>query len=118
MSDSKKARIQMINKKETTKKFQRKREDFVCQNCGKEVSGDGYTNHCPFCLWSKHVDDYPGDRKNPCEGMMEPAEAYLKNGQWYLVHICQKCGLRKINRTSKRDDQAILEEIIKNQIFY
>lgn len=118
MSDPGKIRIQMINKQETTKKFQRKKENFVCQNCGKEVSGDGYTNHCPFCLWSKHVDDHPGDRKNLCKGMMEPVEAYFKKGQWHLVHVCQKCGQRKTNRINERDDRAMLEEIIKNQIFY
>ncbi|MEK7158524.1 MAG: RNHCP domain-containing protein, partial [Patescibacteria group bacterium] len=42
--------------------FQRRVEDFTCESCGAQVTGDGYTNHCPQCLVSKHVDVYPGDR--------------------------------------------------------
>ena len=40
-------------------KFKRKKENFVCENCGAEVKGDGFTNHCPKCLYSKHVDIFP-----------------------------------------------------------
>ena len=29
-----------------TKKFQRNKEDFICEKCGLEVEGNGYTNHC------------------------------------------------------------------------
>ncbi|MFN2146641.1 MAG: RNHCP domain-containing protein, partial [Anaerolineales bacterium] len=36
-------------------KFQRRIEYFICEHCGAEVSGVGFTNHCPVCLWSKHV---------------------------------------------------------------
>lgn len=50
------------------KKFQRQIEDFVCEKCGKEVKGDGYTDHCPRCLRSKHVDVNPGDRRSKCNG--------------------------------------------------
>ena len=39
--------------------FKRKIEDFVCGNCGEKIKGDGYTNHCLQCLWSKHVDITP-----------------------------------------------------------
>ena len=40
-------------------------EAFVCENCGKEVKKLGYScrNHCPECLYSKHVDKNPGDRE-------------------------------------------------------
>ena len=34
--------------------FQRHVEDFECEHCGAFVEGDGYTNHCPACLWCKH----------------------------------------------------------------
>jgi hypothetical protein len=51
---------------------------FTCEHCGKVVpwarfeGEDKPRNHCPFCLWSKHVSigaelGYP-----PCGGMMEP----------------------------------------------
>ena len=41
-------------------------EDFICENCGKDVEKSSYTarDHCPYCLYSKHVDINPGDRKN------------------------------------------------------
>lgn len=44
------------NNSKKPKNFTRVIEDFICENCGTEVKGNGYTNHCPKCLWSKHVD--------------------------------------------------------------
>ncbi|HCR42265.1 TPA: hypothetical protein DIV45_02815, partial [Patescibacteria group bacterium] len=38
------------------KNFIRTKEDFTCENCGHRVKGSGYTNHCPKCLYSQHVD--------------------------------------------------------------
>ncbi|HQY53570.1 MAG TPA: RNHCP domain-containing protein [Ignavibacteria bacterium] len=37
------------------RKFQKRTEDFTCGNCGCKVTGDGYTNHCPECLYRMHV---------------------------------------------------------------
>ena len=59
------------------KQFVRRREDFVCEHCGTKVVGDGYTNHCPKCLWSKHVDIMPGDRAEDCQGLMRPIDIKL-----------------------------------------
>ena len=72
-------------------KFQKNKEDFVCQNCGFKVKGTGYTNHCPNCLWSKHVDIYPGDRKNNCGGLMKPIKIEVKNDNYLIIHQCLKC---------------------------
>src|SRR3989344_2693847 len=52
--------------------FKKVIEDFTCEHCDTFVEGDGYTNHCPKCLWSLHVDNEPGDRANNCNGLMEP----------------------------------------------
>ena len=43
------------------KRFNMKDEEFVCENCGKTVEKLNYTarDHCPFCLYSKHVDKDP-----------------------------------------------------------
>lgn len=90
--------------------FQKKIEDFTCEHCGAKVKGTGFTNHCPFCLWSKHVDIYPGDRNNPCGGMMEPIRAELKNGKYYLIQRCVKCKLERRNKTVENDK---FEEILK-----
>lgn len=85
-------------------RFKRKIENFVCGHCGIEITGDGYTNHCPKCLWSRHVDDYPGDRANKCLGMMEPAELLISKGEYVLIHRCIICGKEKKNRTSPGDN--------------
>ncbi|MFH0846230.1 MAG: RNHCP domain-containing protein [Patescibacteria group bacterium] len=92
------------------KKFQRTIEDFVCENCGKKVEGNGYTNHCPNCLWSKHVDVNPGDRASDCNGLMEPISQELKNGEQIIVHQCIKCGHQKKNKIAQEDNfEKILE---------
>ena len=70
----------------------RKREDFVCERCGEKVIGDGYTDHCPKCLWGKHVDKIiPGDRESKCGGLMEPIEAVYEKGRFKIKYRCQKC---------------------------
>lgn len=93
------------------KHFIREKEDFVCQVCGTKVKGTGYTNHCPNCLFSKHVDlEVPGDRKADCGGLMEPVGLELKKGQYYVFHRCQKCGKKTKNKTSDKDN---FEKILK-----
>jgi hypothetical protein len=53
----------------SSKNFQRVIEDFECEHCGHLEEGNGYTNHCTSCLWSKHVDINPGDRAAECQGL-------------------------------------------------
>lgn len=89
---------------EAMRNFQRTIEDFTCGHCGTEVKGDGYTNHCPRCLWSKHVDINPGDRAETCGGMMEPVRVELEHGERILIHKCEKCGAIKRNKASNNDD--------------
>ena len=56
------------------KKFNMIDEKFKCMNCGMEVDTLNYTarDHCPRCLYSRHVDVMPGDRQNKCMGLMMP----------------------------------------------
>lgn len=96
----------------STKKFQRRVEDFDCAACGVHVVGDGYTNHCPKCLTSKHVDVAPGDRAAACGGLMPVMNVVYEHGTWYLVHQCRLCQLQKRNRVAKADDQAALADIM------
>jgi hypothetical protein len=91
--------------------FIKKEEKFVCGRCGKSVQGDGYTNHCPECLWSRHVDNDPGDRKNTCRGMMEPVGADQKSGEMVLIHRCTLCGAEKKNRTASGDNSGNIIQI-------
>lgn len=86
------------------KKFQRTKEDFICEKCGQLVHGSGYTNHCTQCLWSKHVDVNPGDRKATCLGLMEPIGVELKDGKYVILHRCTLCGFEKRNKASDDDN--------------
>ena len=86
------------------KKFQRTIEDFVCEHCGAYVKGDGYTNHCPKCLWSKHVDINPGDRAAACLGLMEPVSLEGASPSYRILHRCVTCGHEKRNDASDKDD--------------
>jgi rubrerythrin len=95
-----------------SRKFQRRTEDFVCEHCGQTVVGDGYTNHCPRCLWSKHVDENPGDRAAQCGGLMQPVGAEQKRGEITLVHRCVRCGHLKRNRAAADDDFARLLAVL------
>lgn len=65
------------------KKFQRTTENFVCEKCGFIVEGNGYTNHCPNCIWSKHVDIHPGDRASLCGGTYETYNCRIKKRSIY-----------------------------------
>ena len=88
-------------------------EEFICENCGKEVPKLHYTSrdHCPYCLYAKHVDINPGDRAEECHGMLEPIgiENSPKKG-YVIVYKCKKCGAIRKNRVAEDDD---MEEIIK-----
>ena len=86
------------------KKFQRKIEDFICGHCGAKVLGNGYTNHCPKCLYSKHVDVYPGDRAEPCGDLMQPIALEIKAGKYILTQQCEKCGIQRKNQVAENDD--------------
>ena len=95
------------------KKFIRNIENFTCENCGKEVIGNGYTNHCPNCLHSKHVDINPGDRGCECGGLMKPFEVLQKGGEFIILHKCMKCGFERKNKFVDGDNYATLVEVSK-----
>jgi hypothetical protein len=88
--------------------FVRRREDFTCAHCGREVTGTGYTNHCPRCLWSRHVDVAPGDRLATCQGMMAPVAALHERGRYVVVQRCESCGHTWRNRAAAGDSRETL----------
>ncbi|MEK7078009.1 MAG: RNHCP domain-containing protein [Patescibacteria group bacterium] len=94
-----------------TKKFQRTKEDFICEKCGFKVEGSGYTNHCPRCLWSKHIDVNPGDRQAICQGLMKPVSVILKGGEYIILHRCTQCSLEKRNKAAKADDFDVILQL-------
>lgn len=95
------------------KKFIRKKENFICENCETRVSGNGYTNHCPKCLWSKHVDINPGDRLSGCGALMEPVGIEISGIGESVLHCCVKCKLGKKNKISIKDDRDVILELSK-----
>ncbi len=82
---------------------------FICEHCGRAVlpvNNGGYRNHCPFCLYSKHVDIAPGDRRSVCRGLMEPLGIRYKPGKGYqIMHRCLACGRRSVNKVAERTVQ-------------
>lgn len=81
----------------------------VCAHCGEKFSekapGTHNRNHCPFCLYSLHVDNEIGDRGSVCGGLMAPIGKMIKkDGEEVLVHKCEKCELVRKNRVAGDDD--------------
>jgi hypothetical protein len=97
------------------KTFQKKKENFVCDHCGEFVSGNGYTNHCSRCLYSKHMDVFPGDRMARCGGLMEPVSFEQKGEEYLITHRCFSCGYEKKNKMAEKDDFEALVGIAKTQ---
>jgi hypothetical protein len=91
-----------------TRKFQRKPEDFVCEWCGTQVKGTGYTDHCPSCLASKHVDINPGDRASECGGKMMPMGAVYQKGEFTITYQCLVCREQKRVRAAQDDNRDML----------
>ncbi len=95
---------------------------FTCAHCGAGVApltNGSYRNHCPFCLWSVHVDDArPGDRASVCRGLMQPIELVSRRKGWQVVHRCTRCGKTQPNRvataTSQADDIEALVELFRH----
>ncbi len=97
-------------------------QSFTCRHCGNLVctqtwlSGVQNRNHCPLCLWSRHVDHFQaGDRLSACKGTMQPIGLTVKHsqkkyaaggrGELMLIHSCNECGKLSINRLAA-DDSA------------
>ena len=102
-------------------------EMFTCRQCKAHVytlpiySGVQNRNHCPFCLWSRHVDHAePGDRMSACKAIMQPIGLTVKRGrnkygegmfgELMLIHRCSECGKLSINRIAADDQTERLME--------
>ncbi len=82
---------------------------FICKNCGVGIcnppQGTMNRNHCPNCLFSRHLDHRVGDRLSVCRGLMEPIGIWVKDdGEWAIIHRCIKCGIIRTNRIAGDDD--------------
>lgn len=94
------------------KKFNMIDENFICEHCGKEVTKAEYTarDHCPYCLYSKHVDINPGDRQNTCRGLLKPIGVEKFKDTYKIIYKCKSCGQEHKNIVANDDD---MQEIIR-----
>lgn len=87
---------------------------FKCGHCkqfiGAPISGGRHRNHCPNCLYSKHVDaSHPGDRKSECGSLMAPVGIISRrNGEQAILHRCLGCGKETPNRIAADDHPVLL----------
>ena len=87
---------------------------FKCVHCkqfiGAPATGGRHRNHCPNCLWSRHVDhSHPGDRRSDCHAAMEPiGKIVRRNGEQVLMHRCRACGKDDPNRIAADDSPLLL----------
>lgn len=84
-------------------------ESFICENCWKNVEKHpdwSARNHCPYCLYSKHLDDkFPWDRLSNCHGIMIPIWIDHKKNKWWMIkHKCKKCNKEILNKVALDDD--------------
>lgn len=95
------------------KRFNMIDEEFICENCGKKISKLNYSarDHCPYCLYSKHVDINPGDRLNNCRGMLEPIGIEKFKNSYKIIYKCKKCNIIHKNITAHDDNIDLIIEL-------
>lgn len=95
------------------KRFNMIDEEFICENCNNKVEKLNYTarDHCPLCLYSKHVDISPGDRMNTCKGLLEPIGIEKYKDTYKIIYKCQKCGELHKNIMAKDDNYKKIVEL-------
>lgn len=97
------------------KNFTMRDEEFICENCGQQVLPLGYTarDHCPHCLYSKHVDIMPGDRANPCKGLLKPVGIEKFKYTYKILYKCDSCNEPHKNIMAKDDSMELIIELSK-----
>jgi len=90
-------------------------EEFICESCGKKVEKLNYTarDHCPYCLYSKHLDINPGDRSNTCQGLLKPIGIEKFKNTYKIIYKCQKCGETHKNIMANDDNFDKIIELSK-----
>ncbi len=106
--------------------------DFRCKHCHNYVSTDpllsgvNNRNHCPYCLYSRHMDlSEAGDRLSACKAEMKPVGLALKRtnkkygsrqGELMMIHQCVECGSVSINRIAADDDNETIMAIFTGSL--
>ena len=107
--------------------------DFRCAHCHMIVSsahvlsGVNNRNHCPYCLWSCHLDLFSvGDRLSACKAPMKPVGLTMKKGrnkyqrepcgELMLIHECTDCQTFPINRIAADDDSTAIFAVFESSL--
>jgi len=95
------------------KKFNMIDETFICEHCGMNVERLNYTarDHCPHCLYSKHVDIMPGDRSNGCLGLMKPIGIEKYKNTYKIIYKCSKCNQLHKNVMANDDNYDLIVKL-------
>lgn len=95
------------------KKFNMVNDNFICENCGEEVLKSSYTarDHCPNCLYSKHVDINPGDRQNTCKGLLKPVGVEKFKDTFKIIYKCERCGQYHKNIIHNDDSMDLIIQL-------
>ena len=90
-------------------------EIFECEHCHQQVNKLEYTarDHCPHCLYSKHVDINPGDRANTCQGLLKPIDIEKFKNTYKIIYQCEKCGQLHKNIMATDDNFDKIIELTK-----
>ena len=98
------------------KRFRMIDEEFICDNCHSIVKPLGYTarDHCPYCLYSKHVDILPGDRQNPCHGFLIPIAIEKYKNTYKIIYKCNKCNQIHKNIMANDDNFDLIIKLSTN----
>lgn len=91
-------------------------EEFICDNCGKNVEKLKYSarDHCPYCLYSKHVDINPGDRKNNCKGLLVPVGIEKFKNTYKIIYKCYSCNEYHKNIMATDDNMDLIIKLSVN----
>ena len=107
--------------------------EFKCAHCrvivsrAHLISGVNNRNHCPYCLWSCHLDLYAaGDRLCACKAPMKPIGLTMKlgrnkyqrdsRGELMLIHQCTDCKTLSINRIAADDDSGTVMAVFQDSL--
>ena len=95
------------------KLFSKNDSFFICEHCGNKVKPLNYTSrdHCPYCLYSKHVDINPGDRLNECKGLLKPIGIEKFKDSYKILYKCEKCKEFHKNIMANDDDMNLIIEL-------
>ncbi len=99
------------------KRFNEVDQEFICDNCKKKINKLNYSSrdHCNYCLYSKHVDIFPGDRASLCKGNLIPIDIEKHKDTYKVIYKCDKCNMIRKNVVANDDSFDKILEIMSKK---